>query len=66
MNPSDFPNEDDEFYDDDEDFEDCDSGLNCGWTPRDGGGCMEAGTEYCDWECPFNADMMADLERRRR
>lgn len=26
--------------------------TECG---QDGsGGCSQAGTEYCDWECPFN------------
>lgn len=24
----------------------------CGMTPY--GGCLSAGTEYCDWECPFS------------
>lgn len=24
--------------------------YECGWMP--GGGCMLAGTEQCDWECP--------------
>lgn len=25
----------------------------CGFIPEDGI-CMLAGTEWCDWECPFN------------
>lgn len=38
----------DEFVNDDDEFETYD----CGWMP--GGGCSKAGTEECDWMCPFN------------
>jgi hypothetical protein len=30
-----------------------------------GGGCMYAGTEYCDWECPFSRQMYANASRNR-
>lgn len=36
--------------DDEDTFEDLMS--ECGQTSE--GGCMLAGTEYCDWECPFS------------
>lgn len=26
---------------------------NCGQVPHLGGGCLNAGTEYCDFECPY-------------
>lgn len=43
-------------YDDPEDFSDEDAieelEADCGMT-RDGG-CTMAGSEYCDWECPFS------------
>ena len=26
--------------------------MRCGYVP-DTGLCQKAGTEYCDWECPF-------------
>lgn len=38
-------------YADDEDAFD-DLAQNCG--QMQGGGCSLAGTEYCDWECPFS------------
>lgn len=55
-------------FDDDDDFDyeahgfDCDCGEcelqramdNCGELPEHlGGGCQSAGSEYCDFECPF-------------
>lgn len=30
-----------------------------------GGGCMLAGTEHCDFECPFSAAMYRNLGRKR-
>lgn len=44
------------FYDDDEDeyeeTEQVESDLEeCGQVPE--GGCLMAGTEYCDFECPY-------------
>lgn len=42
--------EDDDYEDDDVD----DAGMNCGATPD--GTCQMAGTEYCDFECPFRDD----------
>lgn len=47
---------------DDYDFEDCDGPseideyeealMNCGLDRQ--GFCSMAGSEYCDWDCPFN------------
>ena len=41
---------DDDF--DDEDEELAEAEMNCGLMPD--GGCSLAGTEYCDWSCPFS------------
>ena len=30
-----------------------------------GGGCMLAGTEFCDWECPFSKQMYINASRKR-
>ena len=31
--------------------------MECGRLPMSlGGGCTMAGTEYCDWDCPFRDD----------
>lgn len=27
--------------------------MKCGRTWDGSGHCMKAGTEYCDWECPY-------------
>ena len=27
--------------------------IGCGMTPQ---GCLEAGSEYCDWLCPMNKE----------
>lgn len=40
--------DDDDFDDDDEGFDE----MNCGKVP--GGGCLLAGTEWCDWSCPYS------------
>lgn len=46
------PDEDDcDFYGDAEDDEDYDT-FDCGMDRR--GQCGKAGSEECDWECPFN------------
>ena len=29
------------------------------------GGCMLAGTEHCDFECPFSRQMYANMNRKR-
>lgn len=48
-----YPPWDDEYdYDPMQDDED-DAMFDCGFVPGHGV-CMKAGTEYCDWECPFN------------
>lgn len=43
----------DEEMDDEPDFEDEES-FDCGMTPD--GPCTKAGSEECDWDCPFNHD----------
>lgn len=30
-----------------------------------GGGCMLAGTEFCDWDCPFSRQMYINASRNR-
>lgn len=60
------PEEDEhEFYigdePDDEDEMD-EAEMNCGEMPE--GGCSLAGTEWCDWECPFSGGMMRRLKAR--
>lgn len=50
---------DDDFYDDDfydEDLDD-DEMEDCGQTPD--GLCQLAGTEYCDWTCPYADELRA-------
>ena len=50
----------DDFYeDDDEDFDQLE--FDCGW---DGHGCSMAGSEDCDFECPFRDAMIASLNRK--
>ncbi len=44
----------DDDYEDDFDDELEDALMNCGQL-RDGT-CMHAGSEYCDWECPFGGE----------
>lgn len=37
-----------------EDSDELDDALaECGFIPTEGT-CVLAGTEYCDWDCPFN------------
>ncbi len=57
---------DEDYEDSDCDYEDDeDPDFDCGWTPE-GGGCSLAGTEDCDFECPYRDDMIRDLKRRRK
>lgn len=43
-----------EYFDDDCDLGDDDNWMDeCGYVPGSGV-CMLAGTEHCDWECPYN------------
>lgn len=44
---------DDDFDDDPDDG--YESGVDCGITPD--GYCTKAGSEECDWECPFSEDL---------
>lgn len=46
--------------DDDEEAED-EAELNCGELPE--GGCSLAGTEWCDWSCPFSDAMMKRMNK---
>ncbi len=33
----------------------------CGQLPEDlGGGCLAAGSEYCDWKCPFRQQVFRE------
>ena len=42
----------DDFCDSAEDDEFEDAAMNCGLTQD--GTCMAAGSEHCDWDCPFS------------
>jgi hypothetical protein len=48
-----YPPWDDEYDDDPLMDEEDDLMDECGFIPGEGV-CMNAGTEWCDWECPFN------------
>lgn len=50
-----FPSDDDDLFPDDLDEDDDDLGYECGrWNNgRLTKQCRLAGTEWCDWECPF-------------
>ena len=53
-------------FPEDEGFEedrDDDEYFDCGWTPHEGG-CQYMGTDKCDEACPYNNDMMAQVEAR--
>ena len=41
------------YFDDDDNGDGIDPLDECGYIPGEGV-CMLAGTEWCDWECPFN------------
>lgn len=52
-------------YDDHDDDEDDDmemADLSCGELPE--GGCSLAGTEHCDWRCPFSAGMVKRMNEK--
>jgi hypothetical protein len=50
---------DDDDYDEWDDRDEYDDALDdCGQIPHLGGGCLNAGTEYCDFECPFRDNRM--------
>ncbi len=58
--------DDDCYMDEDDGFDDDeDPVFDCGWTPEVGG-CSLAGSEDCDFECPYRDDMIRDLKRRRK
>lgn len=44
--PYDYEEDDEYLEDEDEEF------FDCGLMPD--GGCSKAGSEECDWECPFS------------
>lgn len=54
--------DDDEWYRDDDDRDELEDALkDCGQVP--GGGCVNAGTEYCGFECPYHdIDLFSDDE----
>lgn len=63
------PGEDDDYFDmlndaPDDDDEDAEAEMNCGEMP--GGGCSLAGTEWCDWSCPFSDGMAKRAPRRKK
>ncbi len=58
--PSDFDDEDcDGDFDDDEEYGDCGE-------DRTNGGCSLAGSEECDFECPYRDSMLAKLGRKHK
>jgi len=56
----------DELYDDPclEEDDDAEDEANCGQTPD--GLCQLAGTEYCDWSCPFSDELRANRLKKMR
>jgi hypothetical protein len=54
----------DDYNDRDDDEDDFEEALqNCGQIR--GGGCMKAGSEECDFECPFSAAMYREASKKR-
>jgi len=47
--------------DDEDELEEAE--MNCGELPE--GGCSLAGTEYCDWSCPFSDGMVKRMNEKR-
>jgi hypothetical protein len=59
--------EDDDYFDMLNDADDGDdeielAELSCGELPE--GGCSLAGTEHCDWRCPFSAGMVKRMNEK--
>jgi hypothetical protein len=60
----DFDDYPDSYEDDDRDDEWEDALEECGQLPKHlGGGCQLAGTEYCDFECPFRDQPIEEDEQ---
>lgn len=53
--------EDETQWDDDDEMDEAE--MNCGELPE--GGCSLAGTEYCDWSCPFSDDVMRRMQQKK-
>ena len=64
-NESDWQDDDElDWTDDSEEPDEFEQAMDeCG--QMHGGGCMLAGTEYCDWDCPFSAAMYREMEKKR-
>jgi hypothetical protein len=59
INEDDHPDDIDDEYRDPDDSEEDEweyAMQECGKVPAAEGGCLMAGTEYCDFECPFRDD----------
>lgn len=60
------PGEDDDYFDmlndESDDDEDAEAELSCGELPE--GGCSLAGTEHCDWRCPFSDGMVMRMNEK--
>lgn len=59
MMPQDVEHDDDDHHADDfEEVDELEEALGeCGLLPKEqGGGCQLAGTEHCDFDCPFRDD----------
>lgn len=59
--PHDYEDYDDFTDDEDDGWDD----LNCQWMPGTGQ-CMAAGSEDCDFECPYRDDYQRESERLYR
>jgi hypothetical protein len=61
-----FPPDDYEHHGMDCDCDQCEyerDSENCGeYPPSMGGGCSMAGSEYCDFECPFRDEVLKRLD----
>ena len=58
--------EDDVFDGYDDELEDPfeDAVASCAWTGRKGDVCLNAGSEHCDWDCPFGGDYRRSIGLR--
>lgn len=58
-----------EDFDDDNEYEDGDeAGVDCGLMMMTDGKeiCMSAGTEWCDWDCPYRDEAPQFRKRERK
>lgn len=56
----------DEHYDEPDELDEYEEAMgNCSWDGIAGHTCMAIGSEQCDWDCPFSAQMWRGLHQCR-